>query len=192
MQVIKSEVRDAILESAKKEFAGKGFSASSVRTIAANARTSAGNLYKYYSGKEELFLALVLPVTDECIGMVAENFDTANGKLQLMAAHMANYVSRNREIFRILTAGPPEHYSAFLNRFSECISGRLRECILRDAPELVEKIRNPAFFDAVAAAFVGGLRPIIENFTDGDTMTAYISELMKFLFDDFIERLSAQ
>lgn len=192
MQVIKPEVRQSILESAKNEFSQKGFSASSIRTIAANAKTSAGNLYKYYSGKEELFLALVLPVTDECLDMVSSSFDIANGSLQAVSEHMADYVSRNWEIFKILTYGPTEHYAAFLNRFVECLSGKLRQCTLRDAPQAVGKIQNPAFFDAVAAGYVGGLRPIMEDFSDVRTTSAYIFELMKFLFDDFIERLPTQ
>ena len=191
MQVIKKEIRDAILESAKTEFARRGFSDASIRAIAAGARTSVGNLYKYYAGKEELFLALVLPVTDECIGMVSRTFDIANENLDDDAAYMADYVSRNREIFRILTSGPPEHYTAFLNRFVGCVSVKLRDFACREAPEAVAGIRNPAFFDAVAAGYVGGLRPIMEDFTDVKTTKTYIVELMNFMFGDFVRRLPA-
>ena len=191
MQVIKAEVRDAILDSARKEFAQKGYSASSVRTIAANARTSAGNLYKYYAGKEELFLALVLPVTDECIGMVGRTFDIGGAGLETTPAYMADYVFRNRDIFSILMSGPSEHYSAFLSRFEECVSVKLREYAAAAAPGTVGRIKNPAFFDAVAAGYVGGLRPIIENSSDLETTRAYIAELMKFMFEGFLQRLPA-
>ena len=189
MQVVKPEVRAAILESAKEEFVRKGFSDASVRTITANARTSAGNFYNYYSSKEDLFLELVLPVTDECIDMVRKNFDIASDKLQTVAYYIADYIARNRDIFRILTGGPAEHYSAFINRFVACISDILKEQIFKYAPEAAAKIRNPSFFDVVATAYVGGLRPIIENFSDIDTMAEYISELMNFLFGDFTQRL---
>lgn len=182
-------MRQAILDSAKKEFSRLGFSSASIRTIAANARTSAGNLYKYYSGKEELFLALVLPVTDECIDMVSATFDISNDSLPAISRGMAEYVMKNRDIFRILTYGPTEHYAAFLGRFVECVSSKIRVCALRDAPEKVAAIRNPSFFDAVAAGYVGGLRPILENSTDVETTSRYLFELMSFLFTDFIERL---
>ena len=48
-----------ILESAKKEFLKNGFERASLKTICSKAQVSTGALYKRYSGKEELFAAVV-------------------------------------------------------------------------------------------------------------------------------------
>ena len=48
-----------ILESAKKEFWDKGFENASLKEICDNAHVTTGALYKRYSGKEELFSAVV-------------------------------------------------------------------------------------------------------------------------------------
>ena len=48
-----------ILESARKEFLEKGFEKASLKEICAGAQVTTGALYKRYSGKEELFAAVV-------------------------------------------------------------------------------------------------------------------------------------
>lgn len=64
MQVLKEELRTAILESAKYEFYIHGFKATSMRTIARKANTTIGNLYNYYRSKEELFDAVIGDLTE--------------------------------------------------------------------------------------------------------------------------------
>ncbi|MGI6622212.1 MAG: TetR/AcrR family transcriptional regulator [Acetivibrionales bacterium] len=189
MQVIKPKIRESILASAEKEFSEKGFSAASVRSIACNAGTSAGNLYKYYKNKEALFLAVVLPVVDECIGMVDRAFDFSEAGLVHSVALMADYVSAHERVFKALTSGPTGHYSAFLLRFTSCISRKLREYALSAVPDAVSRISNPAFFDVVASCYVGGLRRIMEQFSDRNAAEAYLCELTEFLFRGFLGRL---
>lgn len=48
-----------ILESARREFLEKGFKNAALKDICARARVTTGALYKRYSGKEELFSAVV-------------------------------------------------------------------------------------------------------------------------------------
>ncbi|MFV0393843.1 MAG: TetR/AcrR family transcriptional regulator [Coprobacillaceae bacterium] len=51
-----------ILESAKVEFLANGYNGASLKTICANAAVTTGALYKRYSGKAELFEAVVAPM----------------------------------------------------------------------------------------------------------------------------------
>lgn len=53
--------KNAIDESAIKEFLDKGFERASLRQIVKNAGVTTGAFYKYYNTKEELFSALVEP-----------------------------------------------------------------------------------------------------------------------------------
>ena len=51
------QTREAILESARKLFAAKGFAASSMRQIAADAGVDAALVHHYFGSKDQLFLA---------------------------------------------------------------------------------------------------------------------------------------
>lgn len=65
MSVPDSSIDPKILESAKGEFLEKGFTNASLREICQKAGVTTGALYKRYSGKEELFAAVLKPtITD--------------------------------------------------------------------------------------------------------------------------------
>jgi AcrR family transcriptional regulator len=58
-QVPKEKVREAIVAAAARVFARDGYDKAAVATIAAEAGISAGNVYRYFPGKQELFAAAV-------------------------------------------------------------------------------------------------------------------------------------
>ena len=191
MQVIKKSVDDSILSAAEKEFSEKGYSASSIRAIASSAKTSVGNIYKYYPGKEKLFLAVVMPTADECIDLVDKTLTFTDEALAKEAVYMADYIDSHRAVFRALFSGPSGHYAAFMDRYTECVAKKLREYTSEHIPEASALVSNPTFFNALAAAFVGGIRPIIEHFSGKDEAEKYLNELFKFLFSDFDNRIAA-
>ncbi len=57
-------MRTRILDGASRAFAGSGFRATAVPTIAAEAGVSVGLIYRYFPSKEELFLAVCARETD--------------------------------------------------------------------------------------------------------------------------------
>lgn len=65
MQTLKSNIQEMILKAARGKFARKGFLKTSMRDIADAAGMGVGNVYNYFAGKDELFQAVVRPVTDE-------------------------------------------------------------------------------------------------------------------------------
>ncbi|UKS25941.1 TetR/AcrR family transcriptional regulator [Paenibacillus sp. HWE-109] len=65
VQVLKEELRQAILRAAEDEFMQHGYAAASVLHIAKKVGVSVGNLYRYYAGKEALFDSVVNPVFQE-------------------------------------------------------------------------------------------------------------------------------
>lgn len=60
-QRLKSEVRERILAAAQTVFAAQGFRAAKMADIASEANLSAGNLYRYFGGKEALFHEVIEP-----------------------------------------------------------------------------------------------------------------------------------
>ena len=59
MQVLKEEVRQRIIKSARREFKKCGFEKASMRSIASSANMTVGNLYRYYKNKEDLYGAII-------------------------------------------------------------------------------------------------------------------------------------
>ncbi|OAB42354.1 TetR/AcrR family transcriptional regulator [Paenibacillus glacialis] len=73
VQVLKDELRQAILRNAQDEFMEYGYAAASIKRIADKVGMSAGNLYRYYAGKEALFDAVVNPVFHELELVIRSN-----------------------------------------------------------------------------------------------------------------------
>jgi AcrR family transcriptional regulator len=65
MQTLKKEIKERILNAARAEFAEHGFAKTKMRSIARRAGVSTGNLYTYFSNKDDLFCALVAPAVDQ-------------------------------------------------------------------------------------------------------------------------------
>jgi AcrR family transcriptional regulator len=58
-QILKPELKSAIIESARNEFYNHGFDGASMRNIAKSAHMTVGNLYRYFKDKEDLADALL-------------------------------------------------------------------------------------------------------------------------------------
>jgi AcrR family transcriptional regulator len=61
MQVKKNEIKEQIINAAKREFLELGFEKASLRQIAARAGVTKGNIYTYFKNKDELFCSIVEP-----------------------------------------------------------------------------------------------------------------------------------
>lgn len=86
-QILKDELRQAILEAAKQEFLDKGYKGASMRSIAKKANMTVGNLYRYFKNKEEINLTIVGPTFKEID--------------QALKAITANNVSMEARVFNL-------------------------------------------------------------------------------------------
>lgn len=188
MQYTKEEVRKRILDAARAEFFRRGYEGAAMRSIAAAAGSSPGNLYRYYENKQELYCAVVGGVIDECVERT-HMVDISPEGIERTVNAMVGFVGENNQVFKILVSGPAEYYTDFLRRFSESLSQRLRAYAASRGGEAMGKIINPGFFDAVALGCIASLRPLMESFEDSDALRVHVLELWRFLFADFIGRL---
>lgn len=64
-QILKPELKEAIIQSARNEFYTHGFEGASMRNIAKAAHMTVGNLYRYFENKEDLADALLSSTIDK-------------------------------------------------------------------------------------------------------------------------------
>lgn len=64
-QKLKEETRQAIINAAKEEFLEKGYDDASMRSIAAKANITVGNIYRYFENKEELNRYIITETSED-------------------------------------------------------------------------------------------------------------------------------
>ena len=135
MQILKSDIRSRILETARQLFGAKGYSKTSMREIAAEAGVGTGNLYNYFPGKDELFRETVRPVL-EAMEVMLDEHHGIRGE-DIMAMKSENYlrscideyvalINNHRELMGILLfkaqGSSLEHYREdFTDRSTEVV-----------------------------------------------------------------------
>jgi AcrR family transcriptional regulator len=97
--------RTEILDQAEKIFAAKGFHETTMAQIAEASGFSIGSLYRFFSGKEELYSVMVMVkvqmMYDEIIGAVSREL-SIDGKIRaLVISHFA-YVEHHIDFYRLL------------------------------------------------------------------------------------------
>lgn len=72
-QYLKEDLREKIVHSAREEFIKKGYDRASMRSIARKSGMTAGNLYRYFKNKEELYSFFVEPIITDIIKYLNED-----------------------------------------------------------------------------------------------------------------------
>lgn len=94
--------RKEIIDAASKIFAEKGFSAATLEEIAASAEFGKGTLYNYFSGKEEIYLAIIDEVLDFNLDLIVK-VDSESGSLkdflESYTRRFMNYCLQNKNYF---------------------------------------------------------------------------------------------
>ncbi len=110
MQILKDNIKKAILDEAEKEFLEKGFGDASLRTIASKVGISVSTIYSYYKNKDELMTAVCQPFVDAANELTISHHsadtnidDMLNPKAQLQTAKdMISMVMQYRDIIRLI------------------------------------------------------------------------------------------
>lgn len=135
--------RAEILSAAERMFSSKGFYQTTMRDIAKVAEFGVGTVYKFFSSKERLYLAVIenkmQELIDEMKQKVAEVPDALN-KIKTFVQIWLEFFAKNKDLFRLLTTE--------LDEQRLCVRKRLRERIFKQHSELIEVV-NRAFKEAI-------------------------------------------
>ena len=84
MQVLKEDIRGRVLAVARQQFGQKGYSKTSMREIAESASIGVGNIYNYFTNKDELFCEVVRPVLNALEAMLQEHHGIRGEDIMMM------------------------------------------------------------------------------------------------------------
>ncbi len=183
-QIKKTVVNASILEAAFVLFAKQGYQATSMPEIASQAGVTAGNIYRYYKSKFELFYAVLEPWLDEQLTSLEKDIAARDGrseKLNRVLEFMWIDLPRASNNFEInlmealATKKPDEPYSRTLLEQSERRVCRLLEDILSgtrtaqvsadDLTHLIFMAHDGFVLNASLADETNRIREMIEGLT---------------------------
>ncbi len=104
LKPLTKEQTDRILSIAAEEFADKGFAGTAIGSIAKKAGVSVGVIYKYYSGKEDLFNACVrksLDCMDEVLNMTGDTGGDLMDMIEQLISRAQSFAKENPEYIRL-------------------------------------------------------------------------------------------
>ena len=111
MQVLKEDIRGRILTVARQQFGQKGYPKTSMREVAELAGVGVGNIYNYFTNKDELFHEVVRPVLCALEAMLQEHHGIRGEDIMMMRSEkylkscIDEYVSlidKHRSLMEIL------------------------------------------------------------------------------------------
>lgn len=109
MQIQKDTIRKRILDAALEEFLITGYTQSSMRNIAQQSGITAGNIYSYFSGKDDLFETLMGETVEQLQSLVfmevPKDVPLTEQGITEMAHSISSVFLENRIQFLILMDG---------------------------------------------------------------------------------------
>ncbi len=195
MQVLKEDIKEAILNAATAEFLKHGYENSSIRTIARRAGITAGNLYRYFESKEELFNRITSPAFAAVMESMKEHdidlesFDDANLEFLIDAGAqmMAELFTRYREAILIILNGSrgtrfEGAKQEMTDHFTRHVIHHFEELSLADSVTGYQRLAR-----AVAASYLEGIITLLEEEPD-DTYAQLLKEYIAFFIKGFSSR----
>ncbi len=141
-----TEKQQKIVEAAIQMFAEKGYASTSTNEIAKAAGVAEGTIFRHYGSKENLLLSVIVPFLLNSVPTIADDFikevlskpfQSFESFLTALIKDRLEFVSENKEIFKILVAellhrddlreqlisffgqSPYQHVSAVFDTFKE-------------------------------------------------------------------------
>ena len=128
MQILKENIRDCILKVARQQFEQKGYSKTSMREIAESAGVGVGNIYNYFTNKDDLFREVVRPVLYALEAMLQEHHGIRGEDIMMMRSEEylkscidENYTDRSTELVKIWFASMQQKHPEINTAVSDFI-----------------------------------------------------------------------
>lgn len=185
-----------ILKCAKKEFLLYGYEKASTNIICKNAGVTGGALYKRYSGKDELFCAIVSPIAcqfkkalkadnDSFHSLANDNKEAAALATESEARVFIDYIYEHFDIFKLLIGcSKGSSYGNYLDELVDIIVDSTIRFMDETGHEAIicGKVVTPQTIHILVSSYLYGFfEPIIHDM-DREEAQIYVEQL-KYFFD---------
>lgn len=195
MQIQKDEVKNKIIEAALEEFLLYGYTQSSMRNIASMAGITVGNIYSYFSSKEDLFENVISNTVEELKDLVfmevpPSNSDNPSSSTSII--EMTHFVTtvflNNRTQFLILMDGSiGSRYEDIKVRLIELAEERLKKEL---SHYLGKKPLDSLLINSIAVAIIEGMINIFKKYGgDNNRLEMLVSEFLIVVLGDIFNRI---
>jgi len=195
MQYLKDEVRKNIVEEALTEFKQRGYKDTSIRSIVKNSKTSIGNFYKYYHGKDDLYENLISPVYDRLMDYI-NRFDevivsekTDDIFYELMEKILEIFKESSTELTILLNKSEGSKYENCKESFVDFVT---RIVSLRMEYELSlqgKRLRNNFIIYLISYNLVESISIILREKEDGIEVRKLILDIIDIFYNNIISKL---
>lgn len=198
MQYLKDEVRIRIVEEALKEFSEKGYEGASIRSIAKKSNTSVGNIYKYFSSKEDLYENLIGSVYHRLTDYIKQ-FDTVelNEKAQsifyeLMEKIMEIFNENSTEISVLLNQSKGSRYENCKGIFVDFITRIVTETMRYELSIRGKRLRDNFSIYLVSYSLVESIAIIVKQRRNGTEVRKLILNMVDIFYTDMVNKLDSE
>ena len=203
-QVLKESQRVRILTAAKKELLEKGVRDASMRSIAFHSGMTAGNLYRYFKGKDELIQYIVAPALQDLNEVIQRKtqdrislFQNASS-LGFSKQEMVQILdSLADDLTLIYEKHQDEMQILFLDsevqaQISEWFTQLIQTLIEESYSEFVKyKAQIHLFSRMMSASVFSGLQECFRHFDESGCDSAQIKRMVRLYFRLYLSMLDA-
>ena len=176
----REDVRQRITDCAKEEFLLYGYSGSSMRNISNQAGMTVGNVYAYFSGKEDLFNQVVLPARKAIESLISVELAPHMSVGEITSAVVEVFLNHRTEFLILLNGSAGSPYENVREDLVRLIAHRVSVELLPRVEQ--EKERDPLLTMAVVAALVEGFLRIFNNYGgDVERLKSLVSKMLSFV-----------
>lgn len=174
MQVLKEELRQAMLQTAQHMFLDPGYEQTSMKDIAAEVGVSVGNLYRYFPNKEALLEAVTMPAYERLLEMMEDSEDASEdsiaGIIDKLEGLLAEFLREYRQSLLILLYGSKgtrqeDVKNALYDHFTKHVEMHFADYNLKAVSASAKPLNSDAA-RPVAIAFIEGFFEIIRLYSD--------------------------
>lgn len=189
-------VTEKLLECAKEEFLRCGYESASLRSIAEKAGSSKGAIYIRYPDKENLYLALIQPVTDEFCHLLETalaGFEALPGPEQAARLYtyadasagfsqIVDYIYDHFSDFKLLLcSGEGKAAQAFIHRIVELDTHSTLRFIEQTSNDAISAGRlTPDLAHMLSSAFYSALFEIVIHDMPKEEALEHIHRIRRF------------
>jgi len=199
VQVLKDEIRNNILEAAKRIFYEKGYNNASLRDIANKSGITVGNVYRYFANKESVLEGVVYPVYSKIMDYIelSESYIKAGESktFEDFRNEINDYILRITKEYRLemLILFKGTQGTKFEKTRSELVS-LIENRIYEGLFKRVKMDLNEAAYlsKVVARSFLDSLIMVIEETENSEKLKKMIYRLNDFYFNHLSIRFETE